>query len=172
MKRKIANVLFALVFLAGFGIFAYPAVSDQWNAYRQNQLISTYDEVVARMEEADYSREWEAAGNFNSVITENYFYGDAFGDGETELEDTEYWKVLNAAGDGVMGYMTIPKIHVRLAIYHGVADDVLQTGSWRPIAGFPVRSCLRTWIRWNPGTGFTSISWMRCWLTRWTRFCP
>ena len=27
-----------------------------------------------------------------------------------------------------MGYMTIPKIHVRLAIYHGVADDVLQTG--------------------------------------------
>ncbi len=128
MKRKIANVLFALVFLAGFGIFAYPAVSDQWNAYRQNQLISTYDEVVARMEEADYSREWEAAGNFNSVITENYFYGDAFGDGETELEDTEYWKVLNAAGDGVMGYMTIPKIHVRLAIYHGVADDVLQTG--------------------------------------------
>ena len=128
MKRKIANILFALVFLAGFGIFAYPAVSDQWNAYRQNQLISTYDEVVARMEEADYSREWEAAGNFNSVITENYFYGDAFGDGETELEDTEYWKVLNAAGDGVMGYMTIPKIHVRLAIYHGVADDVLQTG--------------------------------------------
>ena len=51
MKRKIANVLFALVFLAGFGIFAYPAVSDQWNAYRQNQLISTYDEVVARMEQ-------------------------------------------------------------------------------------------------------------------------
>ncbi len=128
MKRKIANVLFALVFLAGFGIFAYPAVSDQWNAYRQNQLISTYDEVVARMEEADYSREWEIARAYNETMEINDFYGDAFGASETELEDTEYWKVLNAAGDGVMGYMTIPKIHVRLAIYHGVADDVLQTG--------------------------------------------
>ncbi len=59
MIRKIANVLFALIFLAGFGIFAYPLVSDQWNAYRQSQLISTYDQVVAQMEEADYSREWD-----------------------------------------------------------------------------------------------------------------
>ncbi len=128
MIRKIANVLFALIFLAGFGIFAYPLVSDQWNAYRQSQLISTYDQVVAQMEEADYSREWEAARTFSSAIKQNDFYGDAFGAEGTDLEDTEYWKVLNASGDGVMGYMTIPKINVKLAIYHGVGDEVLQTG--------------------------------------------
>lgn len=128
MRRKITNILFALIFLTGFGIFAYPAVSDQWNAYRQSKLISTYEEVVAQMEEADYSREWEAARTFNGTIGENNFYGDAFGDSETDLEDTEYWKVLNASGDGVMGYMTIPRINIKLAIYHGVGDDVLQTG--------------------------------------------
>ena len=27
-----------------------------------------------------------------------------------------------------MGYMSIPKINIRLAIYHGTGDDVLQTG--------------------------------------------
>lgn len=128
MKRKIANIAFALVFLAGFCIFAYPAVSDQWNAYRQNQLISSYDTVVAQMEEADYSREWEAARVFNDALTQNNFYVDAFGGADAELEDTEYWKVLNAAGNGVMGYMTIPKINIKLAIYHGTNDDVLQTG--------------------------------------------
>lgn len=128
MIRKLANILFALIFLIGFGIFAYPAVSDQWNSYRQNQLISSYDEVVAQMEEADYSREWEAAKAFNDTLQVNDFYGDAFGDTETDLEDSEYWKVLNAGGNGVMGYMTIPKISVKLAIYHGTADDVLQTG--------------------------------------------
>ncbi len=37
-------------------------------------------------------------------------------------------KVLNVAGDGVMGYLSIPKIHVRLAIYHGTGEEVLQTG--------------------------------------------
>lgn len=128
MKRKIANIAFALVFLVGFGIFAYPAVSDQWNAYRQNQLISSYDAVVSQMEEEDYSREWEAARSFNETLRQNNFYVDAFGSVDTQLEDTEYWKVLNAAGNGVMGYMTIPKINVKLAIYHGTNDDVLQTG--------------------------------------------
>lgn len=128
MIRKITNVLFALIFIAGFGIFAYPVVSDQWNAYRQSQLISSYNEAVAQMEEADYSREWEAARAYNGTMLKNDFYGDAFGAGETEMEDSEYWKVLNTSENGVMGYMTIPKINVKLAIYHGVGDDVLQTG--------------------------------------------
>lgn len=128
MKRKIANILFALIFLAGFGIFAYPAVSDQWNAYRQNQLIASYDTVVAQMEEEDYSREWEAARSFNDTLKLNNFYMDAFDGADARKEDTEYWKVLNAAGNGVMGYMTIPKINLKLAIYHGTGDDVLQTG--------------------------------------------
>lgn len=128
MKRKIANVFFALIFLAGFGIFAYPAVSDQWNAYRQNQLIASYDTAVAQMEEADYSREWEAARSFNDGLQQNNFYVDAFGSTDVRLEDTEYWKVLNATGNGVMGYMTIPKINLKLAVYHGTGDDVLQTG--------------------------------------------
>ena len=133
MKRKLINLLFALIFLTGLGIFAYPAVSDQWNAYRQSKLISTYEEVVAELEPEDYSREWGAAHAFNDTFAQNDFTGDAFGggespDGDSGLEDTEYWKVLNAAGNGVMGYLTIPKIDVRLSIYHGTADDILQTG--------------------------------------------
>lgn len=128
MKRKIADILFALVFLIGFGIFAYPAVSDQWNAYRQSRLITSYDEAVAQMEETDYSREWEAASEFNDALQGNNFYGDAFDEAGSEMENTEYWKVLNVSGNGVMGYMTIPKIDLKLAIYHGTGDEVLQTG--------------------------------------------
>ena len=36
--------------------------------------------------------------------------------------------MLNIAGDGVMGYLSIPKINIKLAIYHGTGEDVLQTG--------------------------------------------
>ena len=32
------------------------------------------------------------------------------------------------AKDGVMGYLSIPKINVKLAIYHGSEEEVLQTG--------------------------------------------
>lgn len=128
MKRKLANILFALLFLGGLGIFAYPAVSDQWNAYRQSKLISTYEEVVAELQPEDYTREWDAAHAFNDARLQNDFTGDAFGGEAADMEDTEYWKVLNAGGNGVMGYMSIPKIDVRLSIYHGTADDILQTG--------------------------------------------
>ena len=80
------------------------------------------------MEPEDYSREWEAAENFNAALEKNNLYGDAFGTSDQDLADTEYWKILNAAGDGVMGYLSIPKINIRLAIYHGTDETILQTG--------------------------------------------
>ena len=126
--KKILNVVFILMFLAGFLLLAYPTISDQWNTYRQSRLISSYEDTVSTMEEEDFSDEWAKAEAFNDTLTENNIYGDVFAGDDEELEDTEYWSVLNVAGDGVMGYLSIPKINVRLSIYHGTSDDVLQTG--------------------------------------------
>ena len=128
MKRIVINLAFGLLFLTGFGVLSYPTISDQWNTYRQSRLISTYEETIAQMEPEDYSREWEAAENFNAALEKNNLYGDAFGTSDQDLADTEYWKILNAAGDGVMGYLSIPKINIRLAIYHGTDETILQTG--------------------------------------------
>lgn len=128
MKRKIANVLFGLLFLIGFGILVYPTVSDQWNTYRQSRLISNYEAVVENLTEEDFSDEWQKAIAFDQALVQNNLYGDVFGEDDGELESTEYWKVLNVANDGVMGYLSIPKINVKHAIYHGTGDKVLQTG--------------------------------------------
>lgn len=128
MKRKIANVLFGLLFLIGFGILVYPTVSDQWNTYRQSRLISNYEAVVENLTEEDFSDEWQKAIAFDQALVRNDLYGDVFGEDDGELESTEYWKVLNVANDGVMGYLSIPKINVKHAIYHGTGDKVLQTG--------------------------------------------
>ena len=128
MKRTVSGILFGLMFLVGFGVLVYPTVSNQWNTYRQSKLITSYEEVVEEMEAEDFSAEWELAENFNKTIEYNAIYGDAFGTEDTELEDTEYWKILNVANDGVMGYLSIPKINVKLAIYHGSEEEVLQTG--------------------------------------------
>ena len=128
MKRKIANVLFGLLFLIGFGILVYPTVSDQWNTYRQSRLISNYETTVENLTEEDFSDEWQKAIAFDQALVRNDLYGDVFGEDDGELESTEYWKVLNVANDGVMGYLSIPKINVKHAIYHGTGDKVLQTG--------------------------------------------
>lgn len=128
MKRKVSSVLFALMFLVGFAILVYPTVSNQWNTYRQSKLITQYERVVEEMEPEDFSEEWEIARNFNNSFAKNDIYGDVFGSDDIEVENTEYWKVLNIAGDGVMGYVSIPKINIKLAIYHGTEEEVLQTG--------------------------------------------
>lgn len=128
MKRIVSNILFGVMFLIGFAVLVYPTVSNQWNTYRQSKLITSYEEVVEEMEAEDFSEEWELARSFNDTIEYNAIYGDAFGTEDTELEDTEYWKILNVAGDGVMGYLSIPKINIKLGIYHGTEETVLQTG--------------------------------------------
>ena len=128
MKRKWINLVFALLFLTGFGVLVYPAVSDQWNTYRQSRLISAYEDVVEQMTPEDHTREWEAAETFNDAMKRNDLYGDVFGAAGTDLADTAYWQVLNAAGDGVMGYLSVPKIGIRLAVCHGTGEEVLQTG--------------------------------------------
>ena len=128
MKRKISTFLFGLLFLIGFGILIYPTVSNQWNTYRQNQLISSYDNTIQDMESEDFTSEWEKAKAFNDTIQQNNLYGDVFGEDENDIKDTEYWKILNVADDGVMGYLSIPKINIKLAIYHGTGDDQLEVG--------------------------------------------
>lgn len=148
MKRKICNILFGLLFLFGFLVLAYPTIADQWNTYRQNRLISSYEAAVDEMMPEDFTKEWEAARQFNSTLKQNNIYGDVFSTDEEELESTEYWKVLNIGGDGVMGYLSIPKIDVKISIYHGSSDDVLQTGAGHldgtglPIGGSGTHSVL------------------------------
>lgn len=128
MKRKISGILFGLMFLLGFAILIYPTVSNQWNTYRQNQLISSYEELIGKMAEEDFTKEWEKANAFNDTIIHNNIFGDVFVENGDDIKNTEYWQILNVGNDGVMGYVSIPKINVKLSIYHGTADDVLQTG--------------------------------------------
>ena len=116
------------MFLLGFAILIYPTVSNQWNTYRQNQLISSYEELIGKMAEEDFTKEWEKANAFNDTIIHNNIFGDVFGENGDDIKNTEYWQILNVGNDGVMGYVSIPKINVKLSIYHGTADDVLQTG--------------------------------------------
>ena len=98
MKRR---VIFGILFFIGFLVVAYPVISDQWNTYRQSRLISDYDAAVSQMKEEDFEEAWEAARAYNQTFSQNSILSDVFGiDGDTDIRDTEYWKVLNVTGDG------------------------------------------------------------------------
>lgn len=129
MKKHLSTVILILIFLVGAGIFAYPTISDQWNRLHQSRAIATYQEAVDSMSEEDYEAAWQAAQEYNSSIQENTFNHDTFSQEEENLRGTEYWDLLNLGGAGIMGYISIPGIDVRLPIYHGTSDPVLQIGA-------------------------------------------
>lgn len=128
MKKKISGILAALVFLTGLGIFIYPKLSDQWNRYCQSKVINSYEEEIVQLEDKDLETPWLAAKEYNQSITYNTFSGDVFSEEESEGKETEYWSLLNVGNNGVMGYVSIPKINQKLPIYHGTSDLVLQNG--------------------------------------------
>jgi sortase A len=43
-----------------------------------------------------------------------------------DAERAAYEKELNIDGTGIMGYISVPKFHIRVPIYHGTEESVLQ----------------------------------------------
>ena len=84
----------------------------------------------------DYSDIFTAAEDYNARLAALTFPMTEYG----QLSE-DYDAALNASGDGVMGYIDIDKIQVKLPIYHGISDSVLAhavghiEGSSLPVGG-------------------------------------
>ncbi len=143
MKKHAGNIWISILFLAGFSLLLYPMAANEWNNYRQTQLIGDYDEVLAQKELAgtlDYQAEKEAAVSYNEALLPSIL-PDSFAVAEASEEDAAYRDCLNLAGNGVMGTVEIPKINIRLPVFHTTSDEVLETaaghleGSSLPVGG-------------------------------------
>ncbi len=124
-KRLLGTVLPAVIFVAGLAVMLYPCVSDIWNQLRENNLMDAYDEAVAALSDDELDALWGAAVAYNAALDPQF--SDAF-TGEDLPSDDEYWQLLDVAGTGVMGYVEIPSIDVRLPLYHGTSAQVLEHG--------------------------------------------
>ena len=140
MKRIIANIIIAVVFLGGLSILLYPTVSDYINERNSSRVIIAYDDVVEQMAEEDYTKEMQDASEYNAYLTQ-YANLSVAASVEKDREDRQYDQLLNVDGSGVMGIINIPAINVNLPIYHGTEEGTLQTaighyeGSSLPIGG-------------------------------------
>lgn len=119
MKKHLTTIIMAVIFLCGLSLFLYPTASDLYNQYLNNKLIGDYKEAFAG----------KTPEQFSQAMADAVAYNDHRADPE-KLEELglTYESVLNAAGNGIMGYIEIPKINVSLVIYHTTNEDVLQKG--------------------------------------------
>lgn len=143
MKKKTSTLIVVIIFLAGLSLLLYPLISNEWNTYRQSKLINSYDKVIAQEEaegKIDYESEWSEAEAYNAALLPSIL-PDSFAVAEASEENEAYMSCLNLADDGMMGYIEIPKIDVKIPIFHTTEDEVLQKaaghleGSSLPVGG-------------------------------------
>lgn len=143
MKSKLNKLIIGIIFLAGLSLLLYPFVANQWNNHRQKQLISSYEQSVSDKDaahEIDYDAELQKAKAYNEALLPSIL-PDSFAVAEASEEDKTYMDALNIAGDEVMGIVEIPKINIKLPIYHTTDEEVLKQaaghleGSSLPVGG-------------------------------------
>ncbi len=136
MKKKLSNIILVLIFLTGVSLLVYPTFSDWWNSMHQSRAIAAYVDQVNTLDDAQYETMLEQARAYNETLVGKE---DRYNLSEAETE--EYNSLLNVTGTGIMGYVVIPKINVRLPIYHGTDPAVLEiaighiAGSSLPVGG-------------------------------------
>lgn len=121
IKENRVTLIIVAVGLFGLGLILYPSVADWWNSFHQSRAVASYAQKVANMDTSEYERILAEAEAYNNNLAKS---GINWKMSEEEL--AAYEKELDVTGTGIMGYITIPKIHVELPIYHGIDDAVLQ----------------------------------------------
>ena len=120
MKKHGSTILLIVIFFVGLSLMLYPTFADWWNSFHQSRAIVDYDAALADMTPEDYSAYFAAAEEYNRKMAQVDFplmYYD---------EVPGYSETLNLTGNGIMGYIQIPKIDVALPVYHGTSEGVLQ----------------------------------------------
>ena len=136
LKKHLVTIILSGVLAVGLGLLIYPSFADYWNSMHQTHTILNYAEEISNMDDNQYEEMIEAARAYNDEIAENGIHWTL-----TEEEREEYNSLLAAGSTGVMGYIDISKINIKLPIYHGTSEEVLQTsighleGTSLPVGG-------------------------------------
>ena len=120
MKNNKIGIVLVLMLLVGVCGLLYPSVSQYWNTKTQSRAVENYKEILASINPEDYSAYFDAADAYNQELNALAFPLTDYG------TLTNYEQTLNAAGNGVMGFISIDKIGVELPIYHSVRNEVLN----------------------------------------------
>lgn len=126
IKKYIPIVLFVIFFVSGLGIMLYPVLSNAISESKYDNVIDNYENTVKEDPAKDYSSLFQRAYDYNERLTTSTIV-DVFSDPTIKV-NSDYLQILNLDNEGTMGYISIPKIDVKIPIYHGTSAETLQKG--------------------------------------------
>ena len=135
MKNNKIGILLVLMLFVGICGLLYPSVSQYWNSKTQTRAVENYREILNSLRPEDYEAYFREAEAYNNELSKL----------SSPLLDYRklkgYNSLLNISGNGVMGYVSIPKLGVELPLYHGISAEVLNVacghleGTSLPVGG-------------------------------------
>lgn len=161
--RKFISILFII---GGILLASYPWISNFVNERAVDGEINVYEENVEKMDEGKLKQYVLDAQEYNAALLDaKIALIDPF---DTEFNklyrDTPYNKLLNYDSQGIMGFLEIPAIKVKLPIYHGTSTAVLQKGvghlegSSLPVGGESTHSIMTGHTGLNKAKLFTDLT--------------
>jgi len=122
MKKFLTVLIFTLAILLTLGLLLYPSVSSYVNSLSQSRAVAHYFDDIASVSNEEAQRMLAEAREYNGeLLTKSGRFN------PSEEETARYHELLDA-GRGVMGVLMIDKINVKLPMYHGTDEGVLQVG--------------------------------------------
>ena len=125
IRLPLIPTIMALMFLTGAGIFLYPTVSNYFAEKNASRKVDEYISTVSQLGEETKAREKQKAVEYNEALSGDPVR-DPFIEGSGTALPDNYMDVLNI--NGTMCVIEIPKIFVKLPVYHGTSKAVLDKG--------------------------------------------
>ncbi len=135
-------ILTAALILFSAVCFLYPAISNAINEQYNESRIDDYNNNVDSISQEDLDDYFSVAEKYNNALAADVSTDDS------KLSILFHYDEILDLDDGVMGYVEIPSINVRLPIYHGESEDVLTKGAAHlehtsfPIGGESTHVCI------------------------------
>lgn len=126
MRKKIITICAAVLFLMALGLTLYPLVSNYVNQRYTSEIQTAYQEIIQQTDDSVLQEAKQRAIAYNLAITPGT--ADAYSEESLLSAAEDYDDQLDIAGNGIMGYVEIPKIQVNLPIYHGTDAEALDRG--------------------------------------------
>ena len=115
-----------MAFLLALGLTLYPVISNYVNQKYASQIHTAYQEVMEQADDSELLKAKELADAYNHTLVPGATA--AYSQEGLQAASADYDSQLDVAGNGIMGYVEIPKIQVNLPIYHGTEAEVLDRG--------------------------------------------
>lgn len=136
LKKNWVNLILILGLVVGIGLLAYPSIANYWNSFHQTRAIMVYSENISGMDKEDYEKILNEAREYNEDLGRSGIKWTM-----SDEDKAIYNEKLKADDSGIMGFISIPKVHIKLPIYHGTDEAVLQVaighieGTSLPVGG-------------------------------------